>query len=107
MNLSRFLMRCKWLCRRARFGCIFVLLHCFVCQPYPKYSNCHILASICPFDPISSPFLICMILASILMRCKRLWAGSFWMNFGHSAMCWVSIVLQKRYRCIYVLWSSH
>ena len=70
----------------ARFGCSLVLLHCFVCQSYHKYPNCHILASICPFDPISSPFLICMILASIFMRCKWLWNGSFWPHFGSSAL---------------------
>jgi SUMO ligase MMS21 Smc5/6 complex component len=35
----------------AIFGCILVLLCCFVCQSYPKYSNCHISASTCPFDP--------------------------------------------------------
>ena len=44
--------------RTAHFGCILALLHYFVCQSSPKCSNCHISASIRPFDPISSPFLI-------------------------------------------------
>ena len=35
-------------------------MHSFVCQLSPKYPNCHISASIHPFDPISSPFLIWM-----------------------------------------------
>jgi len=35
-----------------------------------------------------------MSLASIVMRCKRLWAGSFWLNFGPSALFFVSIVTQ-------------
>ena len=66
----------------------------FVRQSYPKYPNCHISASICPFDPISSPFLICMILASIFMRCKLLWDWSFWLHFYPSALFCVSMVPQ-------------
>ena len=74
--------------------CILDLFHCIVCQPSPKYTNCHISASIHVFDPISSPFLICMSLVSIYMRCKRLWFGSFFLHFGPSALLCVSIVPQ-------------
>jgi hypothetical protein len=61
----------------------------------------------CPFDPISSPFLICRILASIFIHFRWLWVGLFWLHFGPSALLCVSIVLQKRYWCSYVLWSLH
>ena len=69
-------------------------LYCFVCPPSPKYTNCHISAFIHPFDPISSPFLICTILASIFMCCKWLWNGSFWLNLGPSALFCVSTIPQ-------------
>ena len=78
----------------AHFGCILHLLHCFMRQSSPKYPNCHILASIHPFDPISSPFLICMILSSIFMRCRWLWVGLFWLHFAPSALFRVSMVPQ-------------
>ena len=46
----------------------------------PKYTICHISASIYPFDPISSPFLICRIGSSILMLCQWIQDGltEFW-----------------------------
>jgi hypothetical protein len=46
------------------------------------------------FDPISSPFLIFMILASISMCCKRLRDGLFWLHFRPSALFCVSMVPQ-------------
>ena len=76
------------------FGCILDLLYCFVCQLYHTCLKCHISASNCLFDPISSPFFICMILVSIFMLCKWLWDGSFWLHFGSSALCCVSMVPQ-------------
>ena len=63
-------------------------------QSHPKYPNCHILASICPFDTISSPFIIYRIRSFIFIRCKRLWDGSFWLNFGPSALDRASMVPQ-------------
>ena len=88
------------------FGCILDLLHCFVCQSSLKYPNYHILTSIHPFDPISSPFLICMSLACILMRCERLWAGLFWLYFGPSALFCVCQSSPKYPNC-HILASIH
>ena len=78
----------------ARSGWILDLLHCLVRQSHPKYPNCHISASICPFDPISSPFVIYRIRSIIFIRSKRLWDGSFWLNFGPSALDRASMVPQ-------------
>ena len=44
--------------------------------------------------PISSPFLICMIPASIFMLCKLIWDCLFWLHFGPSALFCVSIESQ-------------
>ncbi len=60
----------------ACIGCILDFLHCFVCQSYPKYPNCHISASIRVFDPISSPFLI--FFHTLLMALGWLVFSAFW-----------------------------
>ena len=77
------------------FGCILTFLHCFVCQSYHNYPNCHISASICAYDPISSKFLIFKCLPSIVMHCKWHWSGSFWLYFSLLVLLFVSIVQQK------------
>ena len=85
MSLASIFMCCKRLWAGS-FCLHFGSSALFCVSTYPKYPNRHISASIHLFDPISSPFLICTILLSILMCCKWLWAGSFWLNFGPSAL---------------------